>query len=110
MEIHCIERDGAAVISVRGEVDLYSSPRLRKEIVDNARNRISSLVIDLGAVTYMDSSGIATLVEGLQLTKRYGGRFRLVQASPSIKEVLKFARLDRIFSIYDTVEEALEFA
>ena len=108
MEIRCVERDGTAVISVKGEVDLYSSPRLRKEIVDNAQNRISSLVVDLGGVTYMDSSGIATLVEGFQLTKRYGGRFRLVHPSPSIKEVIEFARLDRIFSIYDTVEEALE--
>jgi anti-sigma B factor antagonist len=108
MEVNSLVANGAVVVSVAGEVDLYSSPTLRHEIVHWTRKKIRSLIVDLGAVTYMDSSGIATLVEGHQLTKRYGGRFRIARPGPPIREVLGFAHLDKIFRIFGTVEEALE--
>lgn len=108
MEISSIVADGAVIVAVDGEVDLHSSPKLRHEIVHWAHKKILSLIIDLGAVTYMDSSGIATLLEGFQLTKRYGGKFWIARPSPSIQEVLRFAHLDKIFRIFSSIEEALE--
>jgi len=107
MEVSSLVADGAVVVAVEGEVDLYASPKLRHEIVHWAQKKTLSLVIDLGGVTYMDSSGIATLVEGLQLTRRYGGKFRIARPGPSIQEVLRFAHLDKIFGIFDSVEEAV---
>ena len=108
MEVSSIVTDGAVVVAVQGEVDLYSSPKLRDEIVQWAQKKILSMIVDLGAVTYMDSSGIATLVEGLQLATKYGGRFTIARPGPSIQEVLRFAHLDKIFPIFNSVEEALE--
>jgi anti-sigma B factor antagonist len=107
MEVTSRVADGAVVVTVEGEVDLYSSPGLRNEIVHWAQEKMLSLIIDLGAVTYMDSSGIATLVEGFQLTKRNGRKFNIVRPGPSIQEVLRFAHLDKILPIFNTVEEAL---
>lgn len=108
MEVNSMVADGAVVVAAQGEVDLYSSPELRHEIAHWAQKKMRSLIVDLGAVTYMDSSGIATLVEGLQLARRYGGKFRIARPGPSIQEVLRFAHLDKIFPIFDSVEEALE--
>lgn len=107
MRVASTLNDGAVVVAVEGEVDLYSSPKLRKEIVCWANKQIRSLILDLGAVSYMDSSGIATLVEGFQLVKRYGGRFGIVSPGPSIQEVLRFAHLDTIIPTFTSVEEAL---
>lgn len=108
MEVTSIMADGGVIVAVQGEVDLYASPKLRREIVRWIHKKILSLVVDLGGVTYMDSSGIATLVEGLQLSRKYGGQFTIARPGPSIQEVLKFAHLDKIFRIFGTVQEALE--
>ncbi|NIQ38670.1 MAG: anti-sigma factor antagonist [Proteobacteria bacterium] len=106
MRVRSIPDDGAIIVVVEGEVDLYSSPKLRGEIIRWAKKKASSMIVDLGAVTYMDSSGIATLVEGLQLTKKYGGKLKIARPDPSIQRVLKFAHLDKIFYIFNSVEEA----
>ncbi len=108
MEVRSIAENEAVVVVIEGEVDLYSSPKLRDEIVRRCEQKTPSLIIDLGAVTYMDSSGIATLVEGFQLMRRYGGKLRIARPDPSIQRVLGFAHLDKVFHIYSTVEEAVE--
>jgi len=108
MEVSSSVADGAVVVTVAGEVDLYTSPKLRHEIVHWAQKETPSLVVDLGSVTYMDSSGIATLVEGLQLTRTYGGALIIARPGPSIREVLGFAHLDKVFPIFDSIEEAVE--
>jgi anti-sigma B factor antagonist len=64
--------------------------------------------VDLSSVTYIDSSGVASLVEALQAAKRNGGRFALVAASDPTRRVLELARLDKVFTIYTTVDEGLQ--
>jgi len=107
MEVTSRVTDGSVIVVVEGEVDLYSSPNLRHELVHWTQENMLSLIVDLGGVTYMDSSGIATLVEGLQLTTRYGGRLKIARLSPAVQEVFKFAHLDKAFSVFDSVDEAL---
>lgn len=99
--------DGVA-ITAAGDVDLYSSPRLREAIIEAVESKLSPVVVTLADVTYIDSSGIATLVEGFQLSKEYGGKFRLAEISERVSEVLHLARLDRVFDIRETEAEALE--
>ena len=106
MEVVTRHASNGVVISARGDVDLYSSPKLREAIVSSASEKRSPIVVNLGDVTYIDSSGVATLVEGLQLSREYGGKFGLVNMSDRVCEVLKLARLDQIFDIHDTEEEA----
>ena len=105
MNITVSDLDGAALVRLDGEVDLSGSPRLRKALLELAFAR-RDVVVDLSAVTYIDSSGIAALVEAYQGTR--DGTTRLVLAAPSlpVMRVLGLARLDRVFTLADSVESA----
>ncbi len=90
--------DGS-LIRVVGEVDLYSSPELRKAILKAVPSAEGGLAIDLAGVTYIDSSGVATLVEGLRSAREHGTGFVLVAPSPPVMQVLELARLDSVFEV-----------
>jgi anti-sigma B factor antagonist len=107
MKVEARHEGTAVVIGASGDVDLYSSPELRKALVDAIDRKLSPIVVNLSDVTYIDSSGVATLVEGLQLSAKYGGKFRLVGLNDHVFEVFKLARLQRVFTIHDSVDEAL---
>jgi anti-sigma B factor antagonist len=109
LSIETRTKNEAYIVEVQGEVDLYSSPIMRKYILRTLRQqRPPILIIDLNRVNYMDSSGIATLVEGLQLANEYHIKFKLVGLSPIVLEVFQLARLERVFAIFKTEEEALK--
>jgi anti-sigma B factor antagonist len=91
--------DDGSVISVGGDVDLYSSPRLRDAVFAEIDSAVTRLAIDLSEVRYMDSSGVATLVEGLQRAKAAGAGFKLIAPSPKVMQVLEMTRLDSVFEI-----------
>ncbi len=97
-----IEKSGSSqhlLITVRGEVDLYSSPDLRTAILEAVPKVADRLAVDLSGVQYMDSSGVATLVEGLKSAQEHARNFRLVCPSEAVMSVLKLARLDSIFEV-----------
>jgi anti-sigma B factor antagonist len=87
------------LIRVSGEVDLYSSPELRKVILKSVPSAKGDLAIDLSGVTYIDSSGVATLVEGLRSAHENGAGLVLVTPSPAVMQVLELARLDSVFEV-----------
>ena len=91
------------LVRVRGEVDLSWSQQIRRTILD-ALLKSASVGVELSEVSYIDSSGIAALVEGFQTARGKGQKFALVAASPSVKAVLQLARLDRVFLLVDSVE------
>lgn len=99
--IGAVRREGdAVVIVVRGEVDLHNSPALRSEMLKQLGDpAVHRLVLNLGAVPYMDSSGIAVFVEALQKLRRVGGKVFLTDLQPRVKGLLEIARLDTIFTI-----------
>jgi anti-sigma B factor antagonist len=80
---------------------------MREAIVRTASARTPMVVVDLSGVSYMDSSGVATLVEGLQLSRTYGGAFRLAGLGGAVREVFRFAKLEKVFQIYPDANEAL---
>jgi anti-sigma B factor antagonist len=96
-----VRRTGdAVVIGVRGEVDLHNSPALRTEILKQlADPGVRRLVLNLAAVPYMDSSGIAVFVEALQKLRRVGGKVCLTDLQPRVRGLLEIARLDTIFAL-----------
>lgn len=104
MQVSVENENNLNVLSLSGEVDLHESPRARGQILD-CLNSGENLLVDLSAVSYMDSSGIASLVEGLQLSKTKQLDFGLVKVSHAVSQVLKLARLDRVFTIYETVDD-----
>jgi anti-sigma B factor antagonist len=88
-----------SLIRVVGEVDLYSSPELRKAILEAVPSAEGGLAIDMEGVTYIDSSGVATLVEGLRSAREHGTGFTLISPSPAVMQVLELARLDSVFEV-----------
>jgi anti-sigma B factor antagonist len=113
MDIHVIvERteEGHGVLEVRGEIDMHSSPRVREAQIKLLKEGARRVVIDLSGVAYMDSSGIATLIEGLQWSRREGRDFRLAGLSPAVRDVFELARLADVFEIFSTRDEALKDA
>ncbi len=107
MDVRVRDQAGVAVIEVAGEVDLYTSPQLRDAILRATTARTPTVVVDLTGVGYMDSSGVATLVEGLQFSRGYGGAFRLAGLGDTVRQVFAFAKLDKVFEIYPGVPGAL---
>lgn len=95
-----------AVVALTGEIDLHSSPQARKLILACLQEGRPTLV-DLGAVAYIDSSGVASLVEGFQLARQGKLDFGLVGVSAAAMNVLKLARLEKVFPIYGSVQERL---
>ncbi|RDH84630.1 MAG: anti-sigma factor antagonist [endosymbiont of Galathealinum brachiosum] len=93
-----------SVISLSGEIDLNESPNVRKQILAYIKKN-SNLLIDLSLVEYIDSSGVASLVEGLQTARSKKINFALVGVSDSAMQVLQLARLDSVFTIYDSLDE-----
>lgn len=94
-----------AVIALEGEVDLKFSPKAREQILQ-LLGRNNHVLVDLSAVSYIDSFGVASLVEGLQYARTNNLQFGLVGVSKAAMQVLQLARLDRVFSIYETVSDA----
>jgi anti-sigma B factor antagonist len=107
MKHEVIRKQGASVVVLKGDVDLESSPAAR-EILLKSVDGAGRVLVDLSSVTYIDSSGVASLVEALQAAKRNGGRFALVAASDPTRRVLELARLDKVFTMYASVDEGMK--
>jgi len=93
-----------SVMNLAGEIDLNESPNVRKQIL-NLIKKDTNLLIDLSSVEYIDSSGVASLVEGLQTSRTMKLNFALVGVSESALQVLQLARLDTVFTIYNSIDE-----
>lgn len=95
--------DDHLVVRLSGEVDLSWSAEVRRAILD-ALGKSSRVAVHLGEVEYIDSSGIAALVEGFQNARGKGQRFVLLAVSPAVLAVLKLARLDKVFAIVESLD------
>ena len=108
MEISNRELDKITILDVSGDIDLANSPTVRKALLRELREkRTPRVVMNLTKVRYIDSSGIASLVEGLKASQDVGSRFILFGLSTSAREVLQLSRLLKIFEVYDNEEQAL---
>ncbi|MCA1806134.1 MAG: STAS domain-containing protein [Xanthomonadaceae bacterium] len=101
------EKDGYAVVRLTGEVDLNHSPEARRVILDCLQKQMP-LLVDLSSVDYIDSSGVASLVEGYQLSRSRQLDFGLIGVSDAAMNVLRLARLDKVFPIYASLEARLK--
>ena len=99
-------RQGFAIVALTGEVDLSRSVEARQTILSCLESS-DDVLVDLSAVSYIDSSGVASLVEGFQVAKQRGQQFGLIGVSDSALSVLRLARLDKVFEIHTSIEERL---
>lgn len=101
------ENDGAVVVRLAGELDLYNSHVVREALVESADRGPERLVIDLAEVTFIDSTALGVLIEGRTLL---ANRRAFLLASPGLeaRRALEIAGLDRHFAIHDSVDAALD--
>jgi len=100
--------DKTTIFDVTGDIDLANSPEVRKALLKEIKEtRTPRVVMNLLKVRYIDSSGVASLVEGLKAARDAGTRFILYGLSPAAREVLQLSRLLKIFEVYESEEQAL---
>lgn len=107
LEIVAEQVGTAAVLSPKGDVDMARSPLLRKAIGDAMKAKPARLLLDLSAVPYMDSSGLATLVEALQNARKGQVSLLLCALTPRVRSILEIARLNTVFSLHENRDAAL---
>ena len=100
------EEQGVCIVALEGDIDLEQSPKAREVLLECVGRGVPVLV-DLAKVGYIDSSGVASLVEALQQARTQDNRFALVSPSVGVRRVLELARLDKVFVIHDSLEEGL---
>ncbi len=108
MKVQVRKADNVSIIDCSGDVDLYSSTHLRETLMSEMRSGVSCILVNMSEVTYIDSSGIATLVEGLQLSRETKTRFGLFGLRSNARSVLELARLHKVFATFENEQEALE--
>jgi anti-sigma B factor antagonist len=100
------EQDGRLIVALDGDVDLNRAPEIRRMLLDCVGRGLDVLV-DLSGVSYIDSSGIASLVEALQAAGKNGTALGLVAVSHDARKVFELARLDKVFAIHPDLDAAL---
>ena len=108
MKIESTNQGDIHILELSGELDYHSSPELREKLTELTGKQARKILVNLGGVDYMDSSGIATFVEAFQKAKRYQGRLILAALTATVRGVFEIAKLDSIFEITSTVAEGVE--
>ena len=104
MEVKSFEKEGVLVFQVDGEINISTSPELKKQFEKQPSKKV---VVDLMKVNYIDSSGLATLVEILKRTKMQGGTLGLSGLSDKVKSLFEITKLDKLFLVLATQDEAV---
>jgi len=99
---------GGTILDITGDIDLAHSPAMRKALLLEIREKKTPKVfLNLEKVRYIDSSGIASLVEGLKASRDMGSRLILYGLSKTVREVMELSRLQKIFEIHESEAQAL---
>ena len=107
MAVKTESKNGLMVCHVDGDIDINCSPDLKKVFDKLISQKAPKIVIELSKVTYIDSSGLATLVGILKNMRSYGGKMRLAGMSPKVKSLFEITKLDKLFEIMASEEEAI---
>jgi len=100
--------EGVVILELSGEIDLQHSPEMRRLLQAKTEQRIPALLIDFTAVKYIDSSGLATLIEYYQGSRAYSGKIILAGLSHRVRSIFELVRLHEVFPIYPTATEATQ--
>lgn len=94
------------VLPLEGEIDLHVSPGIAASLSTMVKSKPPELVVDMSHVTYIDSSGLAVLIEAMQNVAAYGGKFALAGLQDAVRPIFEIARLDQVFRIFPDVDAA----
>ena len=107
LELETTKHDRTTVLTVRGEIDVYTAPRLRQGIVDLVDAGSTSIVVDMEKVDFLDSTGLGVLVEGLKRVRTRGGDLSIVVTQDKILKIFEITGLNKAFALHSSVDEAL---
>jgi len=96
----------ASVLTLRGEIDVYTAPRLRQAIIDLVEAGERDIIVDMAKVDFLDSTGLGVLVGGLKRLKSAEGRLSIVATEDKILKIFEITGLNKVFPISASVEEA----
>ncbi|MFG0328197.1 MAG: STAS domain-containing protein [Phycisphaerales bacterium JB037] len=105
--IETTDRDGTRIIAPRGDIDMVGSPTLRGVLHEAHDDRVQRVIVDLEQVGYMDSSGLATLVEAMKLGRSRNASLILCNMGDRVRGIFEIAKLDQYFKITASLDEAL---
>ncbi len=97
------------LISLDGEIDLYTASDLRDAIFEQIDSNKIKIIIDLENITYIDSSGIGTLITSLSKLKKINGNMSIIHVYDSVKKVFELTKLTTFFKIFGSEQEAISF-
>src|SRR3984885_5100252 len=95
------------VLSVKGEVDVYTAPRLREKLVELVSQDKLQVIVDLEGVDFLDSTGLGVLVGGLKRLRSHDGDLTLVCSQPRVLKVFEITGLTKVFDIHDSLDAAV---
>jgi anti-sigma B factor antagonist len=107
LDVETSNRDGASVLTLRGEIDVYTAPRLRQAIIDLVDGGATRVVVDMEKVDFLDSTGLGVLVGGLKRVKLKEGSLSIVATQDKILKIFDITGLNKIFDIHATVDDAV---
>ena len=88
------------MLVLQGEIDLHESPRIKADLWRLLEARPPQVFVDLSRVTFIDSSGLAVLIEAMQRINAYGGKLALIGIHDAVQSIIHIARLDQVFRIF----------
>jgi len=102
------EIDGMKILNVAGEIDVYTAPQFKEAVDGIIAAGQKHLIIEMGDVTYMDSSGFGTLLSATRRLRPQGGTINLVNCNTSIDRILRITRLNMVFATHDSLDDAIK--
>src|SRR5215468_6113656 len=95
------------ILPLKGEIDLHVSPTVTASLNAMIDKKPKRLVVDLSDVSYIDSAGLAALIEAMQKVEGYGGKFMLAGLQETVRSIFEISRLDQVFQIFPNADAAL---
>ena len=101
------EVDGATIIAVGGEIDVYTAPKLRDKITELVAGGVYDLIVDMESVEFLDSTGLGVLVGGLKKVRAHDGSLELICTQDRLLKIFRITGLAKVFVIHDSADGAL---
>src|SRR4249919_1681083 len=100
--------DDAYVVALTGEVDLYTAPEFKQQLLDVIAQGAKEVIVDFSGTTFIDSTTLGVLVGGVKRLRTNDGQLSLVCSDRNITKIFEITGLDRVFTIYATRDEAID--
>ncbi|MDT0200562.1 STAS domain-containing protein [Nocardioides sp. AE5] len=100
------EADGASIVAVEGEIDVYTAPKLRDKITELVGEGVYHIIVDMEGVEFLDSTGLGVLVGGLKKVRAHDGSLQLICNQERLLKIFRITGLAKVFAIHESADAA----